>query len=152
MLPTAVVLSVADGVSETELSKGSDVDTGSKEEGDAVLMLPAVSAEAAAPEALVPLNGKGDEVAELPLVSVNADVLEIPTEEGGNVLLGILLLSAEATVSAALVPTKEEGDDVVAGLLVVPAAPVPSREDVDEDDVVVAFVVTSAKEISGGFC
>ena len=117
-----------------------------------MLMLPVVSAEVTSPEALVPSNDKGDEVAELPLVSVNAAVLEVSTEEGGDVVLGILVLSAEATVSAALVPTKEEEDDVVAGSLVVPAAPVPSRKDVDEDDVVVAFVVTSAKEVSGGFC
>ena len=118
-----------------------------------MLILPVVSADVAAPEALVPSNDKGDEVAELPLVSVNAAVLEVSTEEGGDVVLGILLLSAEATVSAALVPTREEGDNVVAGLLVVPARSVSAAsEDGDGDDVVVALVVASAKEVSGGFC
>ena len=148
----AVVLSADDGVSETELSKGSDVAAGAREEGDAVLILTVVSADVAAPAALVPSNDKGDEAAELPLVSMNATVLEVPTEEGDDVVLGTLVLSAEVTASAALVPTREEGDDVVAGLFVVPAAPVPSREDGDGDDVVVALVAASAKEVSGGFC
>ena len=119
-----------------------------------MLILPVVSADVAAPEALVPSNDKGDEVAELPLVSVNAAVLEVSTEEGGDVVLGILVLSAEATVSAALVlSTREEGDDVVAGLLVVSARAVSAAsEDGDGDDVVVALVVASAKEVSGVFC